>query len=114
LNEAAEEPNLVMWYCYALLGPAIWAFLNHLDKYLLGRCFEADAEGPILALFTGFAGVIVAMTIPLPGAPVFTLAPWRAIAVMGAVGRERITRRDISRKAAAICVMCVGIVITFT
>jgi drug/metabolite transporter (DMT)-like permease len=84
LNEAAEEPKLVMWYCYALLGPAIWAFLNHLDKYLLGRFFEADAEGPVLALFTGFAGVIVEMAIPLLGAPVFTLAPWRAIAVMGA------------------------------
>jgi drug/metabolite transporter (DMT)-like permease len=73
-----------MWYLYALLGPAIWAFLNHLDKYLLGRFFEADAEGPVLAVFTGFAGGIVAMAILLFGPPVFTLAPWRAIAVMGA------------------------------
>jgi hypothetical protein len=33
-----------MWYIYALLGPAIWALLNHLDKYLLGRFFKLKAR----------------------------------------------------------------------
>ena len=26
-----------MWLLYAAVGPAIWAFLNHLDKYLPDR-----------------------------------------------------------------------------
>lgn len=73
-----------MWYFYALLGPAIWAFLNHLDKYLLGRFFKDDAAGPVLVVFTGFAGLIVAATILLLGPPVFALAPWQAFFVMAA------------------------------
>lgn len=73
-----------MWYFYALLGPSIWAFLNHLDKYLLGRFFRGDAAGPVLSVFTGFAGIIVAMGILLFGPSVFTLAPWQAFSVMGA------------------------------
>lgn len=73
-----------MWYFYALLGPAIWALLNHLDKYLLGRFFKENAAGPILVVFTGFAGIIIAITILLFGPSVFTLAPWQALFVMGA------------------------------
>jgi uncharacterized membrane protein len=75
---------LEMRYFYALLGPAIWALPNHFDKSLLGRFFKADAAGPVLVVFTGFAGIIVAITILLFGPAVFTLAPWRALFVMGA------------------------------
>jgi drug/metabolite transporter (DMT)-like permease len=73
-----------MWYFYALLGPATWALLNHLDKYLLGRFFKENAAGPVLVVFTGFAGAIVAITILLVDPAVLTLAPWQAFSVMGA------------------------------
>jgi hypothetical protein len=33
-----------MWYIYALIDPAIWALLNHLDKYLLGRFFKEEKK----------------------------------------------------------------------
>jgi hypothetical protein len=62
--------------------PDIWALLNHLDKYLLGRFFKEDAAGPVLVVFTGFAGIIVAIAILLLGFPVFTLAPRQAFSVM--------------------------------
>jgi len=71
-----------MWYAYALLGPAIWALLNHLDKYLLSRFFKGNAAGPVLVVFTGVAGIIVASAILLFDPPVFTLAPWQASCVM--------------------------------
>jgi uncharacterized membrane protein len=73
-----------MWYFYALLGPAIWALLNHLDKYLLGRFLKEDAPGPVLVVFTGFAGLVVAAAILLFGPGVVALAPWQAFSVMGA------------------------------
>ena len=75
-----------MWYFYALLGPAIWALLNHLDKYLLGRFFKANAAGPVLVVFTGFAGTMVAIAILLFGPSVFTLAPWQAFFALSAGG----------------------------
>lgn len=73
-----------MWYLYALAGPATWALLNHLDKYLLGRFFREDAAGPVLVVFTGLAGIIIATAILLFGASVFTLAPWQAVFLVGA------------------------------
>jgi uncharacterized membrane protein len=73
-----------MWYFYALLGPAIWALLNHLDKYLLGRFFKVDAAGPVLAVFTGFAGIMVAVTISLFGPAMVTLSAEQACGVMAA------------------------------
>ncbi len=73
-----ERERLPMWYFYALLGPAIWALLNHLDKYLLGRFFKQDAAGPVLVVFTGFAGIVLAIAILLLGPPVFALASWQA------------------------------------
>jgi drug/metabolite transporter (DMT)-like permease len=71
-----------MWYFYALLGPAIWALLNHLDKYLLGRFFNQNAAGPVLVVFTGFAGLILAIAIVSFGPPVLALAPGQASLLM--------------------------------
>src|SRR5262249_17092502 len=71
---------------YALVGPAIWALLNHTDKFLLGRFFKESAAGPVLTVFSGFAGVTVAGAILVFGPPVFTLAPWQAGLVMLAGG----------------------------
>ena len=73
-----------MWYCFALVGPATWALLNHLDKYLLARFFREDAAGPVLVVFTGLAGFIFANTILAFGASVFELAPWQAFLLVGA------------------------------
>jgi drug/metabolite transporter (DMT)-like permease len=84
LNQETIEQEKILWYFYALVGPAIWALLNHLDKYLLGRFFREDAAGPVLVVFTGLAGIIVASAILAFGPSVFTLAPWQACFVMGA------------------------------
>lgn len=73
-----------MWYLYALLGPAIWALLNHLDKYLLGRFFKQDAAGPVLVVFTGFGGVVLATAILLLGPPVVAVTSWQPFFLMGA------------------------------
>jgi len=73
-----------MWLFYALIGPASWALLNHLDKYLLGRFFKDDAAGPALVVFTGFAGIAISIAILLSGAPVLALAPRQIFSVMGA------------------------------
>lgn len=82
-HETIEQKN-ILWYFYALVGPAIWALLNHLDKYLLGRFFREDAPGPVLVVFTGLAALIVAIAILLFGPSVFALAPWQAFYVAGA------------------------------
>ena len=73
-----------MWYGYALLGPAIWALLNHLDKHLLVCFFGEDAAAPVLAVFTGFAGFLVATTILLFGPSVQMLAPRQTCLIMSA------------------------------
>jgi drug/metabolite transporter (DMT)-like permease len=73
-----------MWYFYALLGPATWALLNHLDKYLLGRFFKEGSAGPVLAVFTGAAGIIIAIAILLFGSSVFTLTARQALFAMSA------------------------------
>jgi uncharacterized membrane protein len=74
-----------LWYCFALVGPAIWALLNHLDKYLLIRFFREDAAaGPVLVVFTGLAGFVIATAILSFGPSVFTLAPWQACLLVGA------------------------------
>jgi drug/metabolite transporter (DMT)-like permease len=84
LSQETTEQDNTLWYFYALFGPAIWALLNHLDKYLLGRFFREDAAGPVLVVFTGLAGIIVAITIVLFGQAVFTHAPRQVFFVMGA------------------------------
>jgi uncharacterized membrane protein len=73
-----------MWCGYALLGPAIWALSNHLDKYLLGRFFKGAAAAPVLVVFTGFAGFLIATAILLFGQPVRMPLPWQPCVVMGA------------------------------
>ena len=71
-----------MWFGYAVLGPAIWALLNHLDKYLLGRFFEDAKAAPVLVVFTGFSGFLVATAILLAGLPVRMPAVWQVCVVM--------------------------------
>jgi len=73
-----------MWYGYALFGPAAWALLNHLDKYLLERFFKGDAAASVLVVFTGFAGFLVAIAILLFGPSVRMLVPWQVCLVMAA------------------------------
>jgi hypothetical protein len=82
--EEAERLS-AMWYFYAAIGPAIWALLNHLDKYLLGRFFRHGATGAALAVFTGFAGVLVACGILLFDlSRAAALEPRQALLVMAA------------------------------
>jgi uncharacterized membrane protein len=82
--EEAERLS-AMWYFYAAVGPTIWALLNHLDKYLLGRFFMRGATGAALAFFTGFAGVLVACGILLFDlSRAAALEPGQALLVMAA------------------------------
>jgi drug/metabolite transporter (DMT)-like permease len=73
-----------MWFFYALLGPAIWALLNHIDKYLLGRYFKDDGAGPVLVVFTGFAGIIIASAIVFFDPKVLVLPAKQAVIAMTA------------------------------
>jgi hypothetical protein len=81
-----KQASSTMWYGYALLGPAIWALLNHLDKYVLGRFFNDARSAPVLVVFSGFAGFLVATAIALFGPSVRMPAPWQSCLAMGAGG----------------------------
>ena len=50
------------WFWYALMGPAIWSLVNHIDKYIISRYFEGRNVGS-LVIFTGCAGFLVSIPI---------------------------------------------------
>jgi drug/metabolite transporter (DMT)-like permease len=50
------------WYIYAALAPALWAGVNHIDKYIVTRYFSGIAGGPAV-LFTSLASLLFAIII---------------------------------------------------
>lgn len=50
------------WIFYALLAPAIWGAVNHIDKYIVTRYFKLTSSGP-LVLFTSIAAGIASLII---------------------------------------------------
>lgn len=46
------------WFWLALIGPAVWAVSNHIDKYLVERFFRDRGVGA-LVIFSAVAGLLV-------------------------------------------------------
>jgi drug/metabolite transporter (DMT)-like permease len=74
------------WFLIALIGPALWALVNHIDKYIVSRYFTGRGVGS-LVLFTSASGVIIAIFLLIFGYSRIGigLIPSIAIAVNGAV-----------------------------
>ncbi len=54
------------WFLIALIGPALWALVNHIDKYIISKYFSGPGVGS-LVLFTSLSGLIVSFFIFLFG-----------------------------------------------
>ncbi len=52
----------------AAIPPLLWASINHVDKYAVDR-FMKGREAGSLVIFTGIAGLLVAILLHLVGAP---------------------------------------------
>jgi drug/metabolite transporter (DMT)-like permease len=50
------------WFLIALLGPALWALVNHIDKYIISKYFTGRGVGS-LVLFTSLSGLIISLFI---------------------------------------------------
>lgn len=52
------------WIFYALLAPALWAAVNHIDKYIISKYFK-EIPATLLVLFTSFTALLGAILISL-------------------------------------------------
>ncbi len=50
------------WFLFALIGPMLWALVNHIDKYIISRYFTGRGVGS-LVLFTSASGLIISVCI---------------------------------------------------
>lgn len=50
------------WFLIALIGPALWALVNHIDKYIISKYFSGPGVGS-LVLFTSLSGLIMSFSI---------------------------------------------------
>jgi drug/metabolite transporter (DMT)-like permease len=54
------------WFLFALIGPALWALVNHIDKYIISKYFTGRGVGS-LVLFTSASGLIISFFILILG-----------------------------------------------
>jgi len=54
------------WFLTALIGPALWALVNHIDKYIISKYFTGRGVGS-LVLFTSTSGLIISLFILIFG-----------------------------------------------
>jgi transporter family protein len=47
------------WFLLALIGPLLWAIVNHIDKYLLSNQFEGKSTGSLMIFSTLIAAVVL-------------------------------------------------------
>lgn len=50
------------WIIISLIGPALWALVNHIDKYVISKYFTGKGVGS-LVLFTSASGLIISLFI---------------------------------------------------
>ncbi len=50
------------WFLIALMGPLLWALVNHVDKYIISRYFSGRGVGS-LVMFTSASGLIISLII---------------------------------------------------
>ena len=46
------------WFLIALLAPLLWSVVNHIDKYMLGKCLQKRGVGALL-IFSALSSVII-------------------------------------------------------
>ena len=74
------------WFFIALIGPILWAFVNHIDKYTISKYFTGRGVGS-LVVFTGLSGLIISFFIFIFGYSQIFINPISAcvIAINGAI-----------------------------
>lgn len=74
------------WFFISLIGPALWALVNHVDKYVINRYFTGRGVGS-LVMFTSISGLIISLFILIFGSDQLsiTLGNGLIIAVNGAI-----------------------------
>lgn len=53
---------IMNWYIFAFIGPALWALVNHIDKFIISKYFSGRGVGS-LVLFTSASGLIISFFI---------------------------------------------------
>lgn len=74
------------WFLIALIGPVLWALVNHIDKYIISKYFTGRGVGS-LVLFTSASGLIISLVILVFGFNQIFIGPIGAlvIAINGAI-----------------------------
>lgn len=52
------------WFLISLIGPLLWALVNHIDKYIITKYFSGRGVGS-LVLFTSASGLLISLFILL-------------------------------------------------
>lgn len=68
------------WFLIALIGPALWALVNHIDKYIISRYFTGRGVGS-LVMFTSLSGLLISIFILIFGFGHIFLSPLSIIAI---------------------------------
>ncbi len=50
------------WFLISLIGPLLWALVNHIDKYIISKYFTGRGVGS-LVIFTGASGFLISLGI---------------------------------------------------
>ena len=61
------------WFLIALIGPILWAAVNHIDKYLLSNSFKGSNVGALM-LFSTLAGAIILPVLYFINNDIFNLS----------------------------------------
>ncbi len=68
------------WIPFALIGPVLWAFVNHIDKYIISKYFTGRGVGS-LVIFTSISGFIISVFIFIFGFSEIFIDPINAIVI---------------------------------
>lgn len=68
------------WFWIALAAPALWAAVNHIDKYIITKYFTGKGVGS-LVIFTGLSGFIISILISIFNFSSITLGFLSAVTV---------------------------------
>jgi len=70
----------MQWFFIALAAPAIWAIVNHVDKYIITKYFSGRGVGS-LVIFTSVSGFIAAVFILIFNPAVLSFDFWSAVII---------------------------------
>ena len=65
------------WFLLALVGPALWAAVNHIDKYLVSKYFKGGGTGALI-IFSSLIGLFVLPVILVIHPNVLAISPVQA------------------------------------